>query len=296
MDPSLITLTGLILMTHHTLISTATLAEHLHDPTWRIFDVRHDLMQADLGTKQYAEGHLPGACFVSIDIDLAGEKNGRNGRHPLPTPEAFAATLSRLGVRHDQQVVAYDASGGMYAARLWWMLRWVGHTRVAVLDGGINQWIREQRMITTDVPHVSPSQFHAQVHESRVDANFLMAHLGKTEVTVIDARAANRYAGQDEVIDPVGGHIPGALNRPFQANLDTNGCFKPAATLAAEFAQLLGNRSPKQIVHSCGSGVSACHNLIAMEVAGLSGARLYPGSWSEWCSDPARPVATGAQP
>ena len=283
-------------MAYRTLIDTATLAGNLGDPEWRIFDVRHDLMNPDLGRSQYAEGHLPGASFVPMDVDLSGEKIGKTGRHPLPDANDFMATLGEWGLRPGQQVVVYDGSGGMYAGRLWWMLRWMGHYSVAVLDGGITKWAKEGRPLTAEVPHYTPTTYKGAPRTMHVDVDFVQANLGKSEVTVIDARAAGRYAGIGETIDPVGGHIPGALNRPFSENLTKDGVYKAPEVLAREFAALLGNRSPKQIVHQCGSGVSACHNILAMEIAGLAGSRLYPGSWSEWCQDPARPVATGSEP
>ena len=281
-------------MAYRSLIDTATLAKNLDDSDWRIFDVRHDLMNPDIGRQQYAEGHLPGASFVNLDVQLSGEKTGTNGRHPLPDVEDFMATLGEWGIRPGQQIVAYDASGGTYAARLWWMLRWMGHYSVAVLDGGYPKWEKEGRPVTAEVPHYAPSAYRGAPRTMHVDAAFVASNLGKSEVTVIDARAAGRFAGVGEVIDPVGGHIPGALNRPFGENLAKDGSFKPPEGLAKEYAQLLGNRSAKQIIHQCGSGVSACHNILAMEIAGLAGSRLYPGSWSEWCADPARPVATGS--
>jgi thiosulfate/3-mercaptopyruvate sulfurtransferase len=283
-------------MAYRTLIDTATLAGNLGDPEWRIFDVRHDLMNPDLGREQYAEGHISGASFVPLDVDLSGEKIGSTGRHPLPDVNDFMATLGEWGLRPGQQVVVYDGSNGTYAGRLWWMLRWMGHYSVAVLDGGITKWEKEGRPLTAEVPHFSPSTYKGAPRTMHVDVGFVQANLGKSEVTVIDARASGRYAGIGETIDPVGGHIPGALNRPFTENLNKDGTYKAPEVLAKEFAALLGNRSPKQIVHQCGSGVSACHNILAMEIAGLAGSRLYPGSWSEWCQDPKRPVATGSEP
>jgi thiosulfate/3-mercaptopyruvate sulfurtransferase len=280
-------------MAYRTLIDTATLAKNLKESDWRIFDVRHDLADPGLGRQQYAEGHIPGARFVALDTELSGEKTGQNGRHPLPDEADFMATLGEWGLQPGQQVVVYDSSGGTYAGRLWWMLRWMGHYSVALLDGGFPKWEKEDRPITAEVPHFSTTTYRGAPRTMHVDAAFIEKNLGKSEVTVVDARAAGRYAGVGETIDPVGGHIPGALNRPFAENLNKDGTFKPADKLAKEFAQLLGNRSPKQIVHQCGSGVSACHNILAMEIAGLAGSRLYPGSWSEWCSDPDRPIATG---
>ncbi|MSP98065.1 MAG: sulfurtransferase [Betaproteobacteria bacterium] len=280
-------------MAYRILIDSATLAKNLDDSDCRIFDVRHDLANPALGRQQYTEGHIPGASFVDLDRELSGEKTGANGRHPLPLASDFMATLGEWGIRPAQQIVLYDASGGTYAGRLWWMLRWMGHYSVALLDGGFPKWEKEGRPVTAEVPHYAPSAYRGAPRAMHVDAAFVSANLGKSEVTVIDARAAGRFAGIGETIDPVGGHIPGALNRPFGENLGKDGCFKAPQVLAKEFAQLLGNRSPKQIVHQCGSGVSACHNILAMEIAGLAGSRLYPGSWSEWCSDPDRPVATG---
>ena len=294
-------------MAYRTLIDSSTLAKNLDSSDWRIFDVRHDLARPELGREQYAEGHLPGARFVPLDAELSGMKTGANGRHPLPDADDFMATLGEWGIRPGQQIVAYDASGGTYAARLWWMLRWMGHYSVAVLDGGFPKWEKEGRPVTAEVPHFSPTVYRGAPRTMHVDAAFVESNLGKPEVTVIDARAAGRFAGEGETIDPVGGHIPGALNRPFGENLGRDGSFKPPERLAkdgsfkspqklaGEFAALLGNRAPTQIVHQCGSGVSACHNILAMEVAGLAGSRLYPGSWSEWCSDPDRPVATGSE-
>ena len=282
-------------MAYRTLIDTATLAKNLDDSDWRVFDLRHDLMNPEVGRQQYAEGHIAGAMFVNLDSALSGEKTGANGRHPLPDAGDFQATLGEWGVKPAQQIVVYDASGGVYAGRLWWMLRWMGHYSVAVLDGGFTKWEKEGRPVTAEVPHFAPTMYRGAPRSMHVDAVFVEANLGKPEVTVIDARTAGRFAGVGETIDPVGGHIPGALNRPYAANLAKDGTFKPAETLAKEFAQLLGNRSPKQIVHQCGSGVSACHNILAMEIAGLAGSRLYPGSWSEWCADPKRPVATGSE-
>ncbi len=283
-------------MAYRTLIDTATLAKNIDTDDWRIFDVRHDLANPDLGPEQYAEGHLQGAAFVALDTDLSGEKTGTTGRHPLPDPADFQARLSEWGLRPGQQVVVYDGSGGTYAGRMWWMLRWMGHYSVAILDGGFAKWEKEGRPVTAEVPHFTPTTYRAAPRTMHVDVDFIASNLGKSEVTVVDARAAGRYAGMGETIDPVGGHIPGALNRFYTENLTKEGVFKSPETLAKEFAALLGNRTPKQIVHQCGSGVSACHNILAMEVAGLAGSRLYPGSWSEWCADPARPVATGSDP
>jgi thiosulfate/3-mercaptopyruvate sulfurtransferase len=217
---------------------------------------------------------------------------GRNGRHPLPDPERFARRVGELGIGNSSQVVAYDASGGYYAARMWWMLSWLGHESAAVLDGGWDAWLKAQHPITDRLPVIEAAQFTMRVrNEAVVDAGFVIASLGKPGPLLVDARSPDRFRGENETLDPVAGHIPGAANRFFKLNLETDGRFKPATTLKREFSALLGNNSPRDVAHYCGSGVTACHNLLAMEIAGLTGSRLYPGSWSEWCSDHSRPVA-----
>lgn len=280
-----------------TLISATELAEQLSSPDLRIFDVRHDLMDHAAGRRAYQQGYISGARYLDHETDLAGPRTGSNGRHPLPTREALAALMRSHGVGPDTLVVAYDASGGMYAAHLWWMLRWLGHERVAVLDGGWQGWSEANLPISTavltqDAGNAGDSAvFVGQPLVGAVDAEAVLANLAAPGFTVLDARAANRYRGEVEPMDPVAGHIPGALNRPNGENLQGNGRFKDAEQLRAEFSALLGERDPETIVHQCGSGITACHNLLAMEIAGLNGSRLYPGSWSEWCSDPTRPVA-----
>ncbi len=283
-------------MPYTTLISTAELFAHLDDPDWIVFDCRHDLARPDLGAREYAQSHVPGARFMHSDTDLSGPPNGRNGRHPLPDPEAFARKLGAAGVDRAKQVIAYDAQGGSFAARLWWMARWIGHDAVAVLDGGWAKWLREERPESSVVPTPTPTRFDPAVREPPVDAAYVLAHLRDPSIVVVDARGAERYRGETEPLDPVAGHIPGAINRPFQENLREGGVFKSADALRALWRPALGDVAPAQVVHSCGSGVSACHNLLAMEIAGLTGSRLYAGSWSEWCADPARPVATGPNP
>ena len=278
---------------HTTLVDTTTLAAHLDDPRWVVVDCRFDLVRHDAGRAAYARSHIPGARYLSIETDLAGPKDGRNGRHPLPTPEALARTLGAAGIDGTTQVVAYDANTGVFAGRLWWMLRSMGHDAVAVLDGGLAQWTKEGRAETDAVPAVTPRTFTPRPRPMSVDAAWLLGHLDDPGTRIVDARAADRFRGENETLDPVGGHMPGASNRPYTLNLDASGRMKPAAELVREFRELLGPLRPEAVVHSCGAGVSACHNLLAMEIAGLSGSRLYPGSWSEWCADPSRPVATG---
>jgi thiosulfate/3-mercaptopyruvate sulfurtransferase len=276
------------------LVTTEELAAHLNDPEWMIFDTRHDLMDTAKGPREYAQGHIPGAIFRSIDDDLSAPKTGKNGRHPLPAQSAFAAQMASLGATRGKRFVIYDGTGGMYASRLWWMLRWIGAERVALLDGGFAKWTAEGRPVTTDVPKTqsAPDDFRA-VEGMTVDAAFVLAHAGDAARALIDARAAERFRGDVEPIDPVAGHIPGAINRFWQQNLATGGTFKTPQVLREEYARLLGTRPATSLTHQCGSGVTACHNLFSMELAGLAGSKLYPGSWSEWVADPNRPVARG---
>lgn len=281
-------------MNRGTLVDDAELGAHLGDPGWRVFDCRHLLSDPDAGSRAYAAGHLPGAFFLHLDRDLSGPTNGRNGRHPVPDPLHLAATLERAGVSTTTQVVAYDDSGGMFASRLWWLLRWLGHDRVAVLDGGIDRWLANGRPLTSDSPRSSPGAMTVALRDWVVTCGEVLADLPAGRFLLLDARSPDRFRGENETLDRVGGHIPGARNRFFRDNLDANGCFRPAAELRREFQALLAGRSPQEVVMSCGSGVTACHNLLAMEIAGLPGARLYAGSWSEWSSDPARPVTCEA--
>jgi thiosulfate/3-mercaptopyruvate sulfurtransferase len=279
---------------HTTLISTAELAARLADPALVIVDVRHDLGQPDTwGEGEYRRAHLPGARFAHLDRDLSAPKTGANGRHPLPTPAACAAVFGRLGIDSSKQVIAYDQGPGAYAARLWWMLRWLGHEAAAVLDGGYAVWAREGRPVTDADTIVRATTFVPRLARPVVDANALAANLASRALQVVDARGRERFRGDVEPIDRVPGHIPGSVNRPFTENLAADGTFKPAGNLRTEWGTLLAGRTPATIVHSCGSGVTACHNLLAMEHAGLGGASLYPGSWSEWSADPARPIARG---
>ncbi|MEC5387077.1 sulfurtransferase [Uliginosibacterium sp. H3] len=278
-----------------TLINAATLRAHMEQPDWLILDLRHDLAQPAAGRDAYATGHIPGAIFLQLDEDLSGAKNGRNGRHPLPAREQFAARLAELGLNRHTQVVAYDAQGGMFAARLWWMLRWVGHSAVAVLDGGLPAWQASGGALSQAVPSARPRGDFTAADSlvTQVSATEVLASLGKTQKLIIDARAPDRFRGENETLDPVGGHIPGAANRFFRDNLQADGSFKPAQQLREEFMTAQQAYATGDIIMQCGSGVTACHNLLALEIAGLYGAALYPGSWSEWCSDPARPIARG---
>jgi len=278
-------------MDYRTLISAEQLNAALGNRDLVVFDCRHDLMKPEAGAAAYAVGHIPGARFAHSDKNLSGEKNGRTGRHPLPDPVVFAAWLGANGVDGGKQVVAYDSAGGASATRLWWMLRWLGHDRVAVLDGGWEGWVAAGLPATDRLPEVQATSFTpAPRPNAYVDVGFVLEHLGDPAVVVLDARAPERYRGETEPIDPVAGHIPGARNRLYKQNLGADGRFKSAEVLRSEFLGLLGGTRPEALVHQCGSGVSACHNMLAMEIAGLPGSRLYPGSWSEWCADPSRPV------
>jgi thiosulfate/3-mercaptopyruvate sulfurtransferase len=275
-----------------TLISVEELARHLNDADWVVCDCRHDLTSYEAGRDAFAQSHIPGARFLHLDEDLSGPKTGSNGRHPLPHPRSFALRLGALGIDSARQVIAYDASGGYYAARLWWMLRWIGHTRAAVLDGGWDAWQASGLPVTADSPSMQAAAYTLRPRpELSVDTAFIAAHLSDDHITVVDARSPDRFRGENETLDPIGGHIPGAENRFFRLNLEADGRFKPPDVLKQEFADVLRNASPSRVIHQCGSGVTACHNLLAMEHAGLSGSRLYPGSWSEWISDRSRPVA-----
>ena len=283
-----------------TLISAIKLAPHLHDPDWIVLDCRHDLANPDAGRAAWAASHLAGAQFAHLDRDLSDLTPAAGGefrgRHPLPPRAALLETLRGWGINDDSQVVAYDAHGGMFAARLWWLLHWLGHARVAVLDGGLAAWEQTGLTLTPAAPAPRPrgTLQERPALTATVDADEVLANLAaapERRRTVLDARAPDRFRGENETLDAVGGHIPGARNRFFKDNLEAGGRFKPAAQLRAELAPLLAE--PARAIMQCGSGVTACHNLLALEIAGLPGAALYPGSWSEWCADPARPVARG---
>lgn len=265
-----------------------------------VVDCRHNLFKPAAGVAAWTDGHIPGAWHLHMDEDLAGPMTGSNGRHPLPDRDRLRARLAAIGLRDGAQLVAYDERDGVMASRLWWLARWIGHREAAVLDGGMGAWKQAGYPVDAGQPRQpgdEPLLSARPALAEAVDVDTVRARLAAgAGATLIDARSAQRYRGENETIDPVGGHIPGSRNRPFSDNLRPDATFKPAAVLAREWSMLLGSLSPTEIVHTCGSGVSACHNLLAMEHAGLAGSRLYPGSWSEWIADPARPVATGAEP
>lgn len=281
-------------MTYRTLIDTEDLQGHIADRRWRVFDCRCSPADPTVGRKQYLAGHIPGARHADLDRVLAARPTAATGRHPLPDRDELIAWLGAEGVGEDTQVVVYDDSGGAFAARLWWLLRWLGHAVVAVLDGGLTAWREaggELQEGEAAVPAVTKFRARDSLVKVLEAAEVLAIVRGEQPGTLMDARAAPRYRGEEEPIDPVAGHIPGALSRPFADNLDENGRFRSPAALRERFAVVAEESSGA--VSYCGSGVTACHNLLALEHAGLHGARLYAGSWSEWVRDPARPVARG---
>ncbi|MHB0984180.1 MAG: sulfurtransferase [Sulfuricella sp.] len=287
---------SLITMTKFTtLVSTEELARHLDDPNWIVFDCRFTLTDQEAGRRAYQHGHIPGARYAHLDEDLCSPITPASGRHPLPDPLLLAEKLGRWGVDETRQVVVYDDSFGSMAVRLWWLLRWLGHDAVALLDGGLPRWMRQKLPVTADLPQIIPTRFiprpqdamwadAAEVEQARQDPDRL----------VIDARPEERFKGEREMLDKVAGHIPGSINWTFEENIDFDGTYLPAEELREAYLNLLHDISPQQVVHVCGSGVTACHNILAMEIAGLPSGKLYPGSWSEWITDPSRPIAVGA--
>jgi thiosulfate/3-mercaptopyruvate sulfurtransferase len=279
-------------MAFTTLIDTDALAARLDDLSWVIIDCRFDLADTEWGERAYAFGHIPRAVYAHLDRDLSGVKTGRNGRHPLPDAASLAATLGRFGVDDSAQVVVYDQDNGMFASRLWWELRWLGHDAVAVLDGGFAKWVAEGKPTGDRVEAPTARLFSPRPRPAMVaDITEVDALRTRADARLVDARAPERYRGESETVDRVAGHIPGATNHFFKSNVDARGVFLPKEALQARLDSEFGGVEAQRIVNYCGSGVTACHNLLALEHAGIHGAKLYPGSWSEWSSDPARPIA-----
>jgi thiosulfate/3-mercaptopyruvate sulfurtransferase len=283
-------------MAFRTLISTSVLAAHLDDPAFCVIDCRYKLDDEEWGGREYATAHIPGAVYAHLGHDLSGPKTGTNGRHPLPDPHTFAQTLGRLGVTSGIQVVAYDQDNGMYASRLWWLLRWMAHGEVAVLDGGLAKWRAEERPTASGAEQHQAREFAGAANDAMaIDAEHVASLVGAASWRLVDARAPERFRGDSEPIDKVGGHIPGAVNHFFQWNLAEDGTFRSPEQLRERVRESIGDAPADRVVCYCGSGVTACHNLLALEHAGVTGARLYPGSWSEWSSDPARAVEKGSR-
>lgn len=275
-----------------TLVTPEQLAAQID--RWVVIDCRFSLADTAYGRRVYAQGHIPGARYAHLDDDLSSPRTATTGRHPLPELAGFCKKLGAWGITPATQVVVYDDSYGSMAVRLWWLLRGLGHPGVALLDGNFPRWTREKRPVSADPPVITPATYPVPAHvDWGVDAAAVDAMRTAPAHKLIDARPEMRFTGEAEKIDPVAGHIPGAINWVYEENLDLDGTYLPAAELRAAYERLLAGVAPENVVHTCGSGVTACHNVLAMEIAGLSGSRLYPGSWSEWITDPARPVATG---
>ncbi len=284
-------------MKYSTFILPEDLLAHIDNPNWAIVDCRFDLQDTSAGERAYKETHIPGAIYAHLDRDLSAPRTSTNGRHPLPSIEDMAARFSQWGIDSQTQVVAYDSRGGGFAARIWWALRYLGHDAVAILEGGFPAWERFDFPTKSGVEESSPARFTASVRpEMRIDIDELRANLDDYSGRLIDSRTPERYRGEEEPLDPVAGHIPGALNRFWAANLDERDGLLPEKTLREGFSTLIGVQAPGDLVVYCGSGVTGCFNLLVMEHLGLTGARLLPGSWSAWCADADRPVAVGPEP
>lgn len=281
-------------MNYTTLVSSATLQQNLDNPDWVIVDCRFSLADSQAGGAAYRHGHIPNARYADLNKDLSSAVTSQTGRHPLPDFRLLAKKLGNWGIGNNSQVVVYDDMGGAMAGRLWWLLRCLGHEKVAVLDGGIKHWQKQGFALTTALPRIKPTVFRPYLNtELWLDAVQVENRLAQKSICLIDARTPERFRGEQEPIDPVAGHIPGALNRALQLNLDSQGLFLSAEQLRNQFKKLIGACAPEQVVHNCGSGVTACHNILAMEHAGLTGSKLYAGSWSEWISNKNRGVAKG---
>ena len=282
-------------MAYTTLITPAELVESLSEPAWLVADCRFELGKPDAGREAWQAGHIPGAIYIDLERDLSAPVTAATGRHPLPAIEDIAATFSRFGIAEQSQVVCYDGGSGAYAARLWWMLRYAGHDAVAVLDGGFPAWVEEGHPVSTGVARRPPTRFVVRPRpEMLIDASGVALALARGEL-LVDVRGAERFAGTVEPLDTVAGHVPGAINLPYLGNLDARGRFLPPPALAERWRRRTGDAAGRAAICMCGSGVTACQQLLALEAAGVTGGRLYAGSWSEWIRDPARPVARGAE-
>lgn len=277
-----------------TIVSTEQLAQHLDDPSWIVFDCRFTLSNTEAGRLAYQQSHIPGARYVHLDEDMSSAVTPASGRHPLPEVVVFADKLSRWGVDSSKQVVVYDDSFGSMAVKMWWLLRWLGHDNVALLNGNWQTWMKQKLPVSTELPKITPAKFEPHVHdELLVDTEEVDFARQERCSVLIDARPEQRFAGEREPLDKIAGHIPGAINWVYEENLDFDGTYLPAEELKEAYLNLMHGLKPSQVIHTCGSGVTACHNMLAMEIAGLHGSKLYAGSWSEWITDPSRPVAKG---
>ena len=275
---------------YQTIVSTQTLATQINDPDWVIFDCRFELSKPQEGKRLYEKEHICLARYASLDDDLSSKPTASSGRHPLPHPEEISHKLKRWGVSQSSQVVIYDQSTGSLAARMWWLLRWLGHSAVAVLDGGLNKWISEGLPTDNVIPEPVEGDFKGSPDDSMwVPTDYVESLCDDPSAAIIDARSRERFSGEQEPVDSIGGHIQGAINHPLTDNLDEQGCFLSPGQLRSQLEPL----QKTQTIHSCGSGVTACHNILAMEIAGLSGSKLYVGSWSEWICSPQRPIVAG---
>jgi len=276
-----------------TLVDVRTLGRHLDDPAWVVVDCRFTLTKPEAGRLAYEVSHIPGARYAHLEDDLSSPVTPTSGRHPLPDPVRLSARLGTWGIDARKQVVVYDDTCGAMAARLWWLLRWLGHDAVALLDGGLPRWQRAGLPISTDTPHITQTKFVARLNHQLLADVSEVERAAANGLLVLDARAEERFTGEIEPLDRVAGHVPGARNAPYDDNLDLSGEFSSDEALREHYGALMGRTPPGKVIHMCGSGVTACHNILAMEHAGLRGARLFAGSWSEWIADPNRPVATG---
>lgn len=276
------------------LVSTDELGSHVDDPDWVVIDCRFTLSDTEAGMRSYRDGHIPGACYAHLDNDLSAPVSENSGRHPLPDPDLLAKKLGAWGINAGKQVVVYDDAFGAMAVRLWWLLKWMGHDNVALLDGVYPKWLRENRPVSKEHHKVAPVTFEPVMrHELVVSADEVQQQLNNNSCVLIDARAEERFSGEIEPLDKVAGHIPGAINRPYDDNLDISGELMSADELHEEYTDALNGKASGGVIHMCGSGVTACHNVLAMEAAGMTGSRLYVGSWSHWITDASRAIATG---
>ena len=280
-------------MSNQTIISVEELNKNVND-NWFIFDCRFVLKDPNGGRNKFSQGHIPGAQFADMDTDLASPMTKTSGRHPLPNPETLIEKLQQWGVNNDSQIICYDDISGAFAARMWWLMKWLGHKNTAVLDGGIEKWIANNFPLETEVVKKTKGNFSGKADNSMwVDIDFVQKELAQNNLRLLDARSVERFTAFDKKTDPVPGHVPGAENFPFSENLTEQKIFLSAGKLQTRFEEVFSNTNQDQIICMCGSGVTACHNLLAMSIAGLPMTRLYVGSWSEWIKDKDRPVATG---